>query len=181
MIYVNSLSTQSVGISFVMIFLAWALFIASVDHFVLGATETYTSFLAVPSIFLFGGLSFIKFRYARLLDSPALRKDAVCSLFGATLAFSVFVNSIIIFYNPGAWWLDPLVALLVGIACMIIGTRTLFKNVKNGVPIFTLAWWVTEPIVTPNQSQNASSVSEDPMRAETELAEKPLAEGGAIV
>uniref|UniRef100_A0A7S2LRC3 Cation efflux protein transmembrane domain-containing protein n=1 Tax=Leptocylindrus danicus TaxID=163516 RepID=A0A7S2LRC3_9STRA len=166
----------SVGISFVMIILAWALFIASIDHFERGVTEDYTDemlLLSIPSIFLFGGMSIVKFRYARLLNSPALRKDAACSLFGAVLAFSVFVNSLIIESNPGAWWLDPLVAMLVGIACMIIGARTLFKNVKEGVPIFTLAWWVMEP-ATPNQGQEA-------VDKEAELVEKPLAEGGSVV
>lgn len=46
--------------------------------------------LSLPSTIVFGILAVIKFRMADMLGSPNFKKDAICSLFGATLSFGVF-------------------------------------------------------------------------------------------
>ena len=128
----------SVGIAFVMLILAVTLSVAAFDEIAQGAEEDeeYDSellALSIPSMFVFSALAYIKFRYADLLHSPALQKDAICSLFGAILSISVILNSFIIESFPDAWFLDPLVAIFVSVACFIIGTSTIIN------------WWMTDP------------------------------------
>ena len=140
----------SVGIAFVMLILAWALSIAAFDEIAqgVGEDEEYDNqllILSIPSMFVFSILAWIKFRYADLLKSSALQKDAICSLFGAILSISVILNSFIISRDPDAWFLDPLVAIFVSAACFIVGTRTILKNSYEHTPFLSFAWWMTDP------------------------------------
>ena len=147
----------SVAISFIMLLLAWALSVAAFEEITEGVKEDDDNddellILSIPAMFVFIPLAFIKFRYAGCLNSPALLKDAYCSLFGGILAMSVLVNSFIISNDPDLWILDPLIATFVSIACCLIGVRSILKNLNQGNQIFSLSWWFTDPVTKDDES-----------------------------
>lgn len=94
------------------------------------------------SILIFGTMAALKFRYAKALSSPSLRKDGICSLIGTILATALFVDTFIIDRHENLWWIDPLVALGAGIAAMLIGFHGMYvARCKERLPIFSCAWW----------------------------------------
>jgi len=139
----------SVAISFILVVLGFcAVIVACVDmkH---GGEEISDKnlwllyYIAFFSILCFGGMGIFKFRYAAVLQSPSLQKDGMCSLLGAVLALSLFFNSVLSLSTDGKlWWLDPAVAFICGIVCLIYGLYSLYiPFVVEGLPIFRLQWW----------------------------------------
>jgi len=101
--------------------------------------------LSLPSAVVFGLLALVKFRMANMLMSPSFRKDAICSMFGAILSGGVFIGTCIKSANEGAWWIDGVIAVLVSLACMWIGLRTMLKNIEDGQNKFwTAQFWLSE-------------------------------------
>jgi hypothetical protein len=99
--------------------------------------------IAFLSIFIFGGLSVIKFHFAEILESPSLYKDGICSLIGTVLSGALFINTLIIDKASSVWWLDPIVAVGAGIAAIVIGAKSIHETrYKENLPIFTLSWWM---------------------------------------
>jgi len=99
--------------------------------------------LSFSSIIVFGFLTGIKFHYADCLESPSLHKDGLCSLIGTTLSLSLFVNTMIVLWDPDAWWLDPAIATIVGCLSMLISVQFFWITAfVDGVPIFSPTWWV---------------------------------------
>mmetsp|Transcript_39255 Transcript_39255/g.83827 ORF Transcript_39255/g.83827 Transcript_39255/m.83827 type:complete len:262 (-) Transcript_39255:121-906(-) len=96
------------------------------------------------SIFVFVTLTVIKFKYANDLDSPSLYKDGICSLIGTCLSASLLLTTAIIDHTPGAWYIDPIVSLIIGVSSIVYGFSVVFKMVQNGIPIFHPGWWFTE-------------------------------------
>lgn len=89
-------------------------------------------------------MGMFKFRYAEALHSPSLYKDGLCSLIGASLALSLFFNTVLSLSTEGMlWWLDPAVALICGVGSLIYGLYSVYVPfVKEGLPIFTPSWWI---------------------------------------
>jgi len=100
-------------------------------------------YLAFFSLVVFGTMAMFKFRYAEALNSPSLYKDGLCSLIGASLALSLFFNTVLSLSTGGKlWWLDPSVALLCGVGSLIYGLYSVYVPfVKEGLPIFSPSWW----------------------------------------
>lgn len=98
--------------------------------------------ISFVSILVFGSLTIIKFKYANDLDSLSLYKDGICSLIGTCLSASLLFTTAIIDHAPGAWYIDPIVSLIIGIGAIVYGFRVVFKMVQDGVPIFHPEWWV---------------------------------------
>jgi divalent metal cation (Fe/Co/Zn/Cd) transporter len=93
------------------------------------------------SIVVFGGLTIIKFQYAKKLDSPSLYKDGICSLIGTSLSASLLLTTAIIEQTPKAEYLDPVVSLVVGLCAIVYGFKVVIQLLLDGVPIFHPEWW----------------------------------------
>lgn len=97
--------------------------------------------ISFVSIIVFGTLTIIKFQYAQQLDSASLYKDGICSLIGTCLSGSLLLTTAIIDKAPGAWYIDPIVSLLIGFSAVIYGWKVAVDMMKNGIPIFLPSWW----------------------------------------
>jgi len=140
----------SVGISVVLALLGFVIIITAFADFAAGK-ETVESlyrdelyYISFVSIFIFGIMTVLKFRYARKLNSSSLRKDGICSALGTILAVSLFFNTILAAVSNGnMWWLDPFIALTCGIGSLIYGLVGIYKAyVRDGLPIHTCSWWM---------------------------------------
>lgn len=99
--------------------------------------------LATLSVFVFGSLAVVKFRFANALGSESLYKDGVCSVIGAVLAAALLTNTLIIRKMPNVWWTDPCVSMICGFAALFLGFHSLFVAWKiRRVPIFSCSWWM---------------------------------------
>ena len=93
------------------------------------------------SIWFFSVLSCYKFRYAVRLQSHSLKKDGICSLIGTIMAVALFINTLIIAGSEEAWWINPVVALIVGIFALLYGIWAVRTALKQGLPIGSCDWW----------------------------------------
>lgn len=109
--------------------------------------------ISFVSILIFGTLTIIKFKYANDLDSQSLYKDGICSLIGTCLSASLLLTAAIIDRAPGAWVLDPIVSIIIGVCAFVYGFMVVLKMVKDGVPIYSKEYWITKTEVntTPDQ------------------------------
>lgn len=137
----------SVGVSLVMLLLGIQIVIISLVRFKKGSMlfsydifDEITFYAALPSILLFGGLTMMKLHYANKLNSAALRKDGFCSAAGTILSLGIILEKIVSDMDQNIWYLDPLIAFIVGLACLFIGARAiLLKN--RELPLLSLEWW----------------------------------------
>mmetsp|Transcript_21371 Transcript_21371/g.29956 ORF Transcript_21371/g.29956 Transcript_21371/m.29956 type:complete len:352 (-) Transcript_21371:347-1402(-) len=153
----------SVAISLILTLLGFGTIVAAAEDFAAGNEEEtnlwvlyYISFF---SLIVFGAMSIFKFHYAHKLDSPSLNKDGICSLMGTVLAASLFVNTVIILATDGAaWWLDPTIALIAGVASLAIGLYGIYEPfVMRGIPVLSPKWWLYHKQST-NSNTNLSEV-----------------------
>ena len=158
----------NVAIGFIIVILGLSICIAALMDFQRGAEDNdekkaavvLLSFFSIP---VFGVLSCLKFRYAVRLDSPALYKDGICSLIGTILAIALFVNTLIIESNSGAWWIDPVVALIAGVFAILYGIRSVWAAYANqGLPIFSCAWWMGKKEFAEDSSPRNTNVEMPP-------------------
>lgn len=127
---------SSLGISAMLVLLGVGVGAAAAGHLAKeSSTRSEGALLAlsVPSVIAFGSLGLVKFRIAAAIDSPALKKDAVCSLSGAALSLGVLV-SFALSEVVGVWWGDAAVAVVVGAALAGYGGTSLVRNRR-------LRWW----------------------------------------
>lgn len=89
--------------------------------------------LSLPSFLGFGALGAAKWRIAAAIDSPALKKDAVCSLSGAVLSLGVLL-SYVLHELARVWWADAVIAVVVGAGLAAYGAASLVRN-------RALRWW----------------------------------------
>ena len=73
--------------------------------------------------------------------SPSMKKDAACSLCGATLSLGVCVGAAVVGADAQIWFIDALVALLVSLGLLVYGLLVLFKNKTQGNRWWQLAFW----------------------------------------
>jgi len=153
----NKEKRASVGVSFVMFLLGIQIVIISLVRFKKGNLlfsndifDEITINAALPSVVLFGVLTMIKLHYANKLNSAALQKDGFCSAAGTILSLGIILEKIVSDMDQNIWYLDPLIALFVGLACLFIGARAmLLKN--RELPLLSLEWW----------TQNVEDLMED--------------------
>jgi len=158
-----------IGISMILAMLGFGSIIVSSEDFSKGYEEEDDAqlwllyYLAFGSLLIFGALSVFKFRYADALNSPSLYKDGVCSLIGTCLALSLFFNTVLSLSTDGQlWWLDPSVALICGVSCLIYGLYSIYiAFVREGLPIFSLTWWIYSAKEPDNT--NANNILPDPV------------------
>lgn len=134
----------SVAISIVIGILGLFIFCVAIFDFLDNDDETDLMLLfliSFVSIVIFGGLTVIKFKYAKELDSPSLHKDGICSLIGTCLSASLLLTTAIVEEHPKAGYVDPVVSLLVGIAAIFYGFKVIIALLVDGVPIFHPEWW----------------------------------------
>jgi len=138
----------SIGISFVLAMLGFGTILTATEDFAAGKEDMenveplfYVSFF---SIIVFGTLAFFKLHYAKKLNSSSLKKDGICSLLGATLAVSLFINTALVLSSNGdLWWLDPFLAITCGIGSLVYGLHGIYKAyVRDGIPVFSCSWWL---------------------------------------
>lgn len=136
----------SMAISMILIFLGFYVIVASIDDFAKGQEVAHDMQLVAGvsflSILVFGMLSALKFRYSKVLDSSSLYKDGICSTIGTICAIGLFLNAVIIGKNPGAWWIDPTIALLAGIFAILYGCYGVWHAMAvEKIPICSCSWW----------------------------------------
>lgn len=178
----------SVAITVVIAILGFSAILSSVNNLVDGdeaaPSDLWTLYyLSFVSLLVFGTLALFKLRYAAQLKSSSLKKDGICSAIGAILALALFVNTFVDLTSHGVlWWLDPVVAFVCGIGCLIYGLRGIYKAyVRDNLPIFSISWWrqsdATEAQkglemksnINPNENSNSETRGEETM-TELELA-----------
>jgi divalent metal cation (Fe/Co/Zn/Cd) transporter len=97
----------SMAISFILILLGIGVVITSAHDLSSGPETAYDLKLVLAiaffSIFIFGTMTVVKFRFAHKLSSASLYKDGICSLIGTSLAASLFANTLIIKVAPSVW------------------------------------------------------------------------------
>jgi divalent metal cation (Fe/Co/Zn/Cd) transporter len=136
----------SIGIALMIILLSICVFSVAVGH--LGEKHAPKSIhdligLSVPSFLIFSFLGFVKWRISNQLRSPAMRKDAVCSLAGAILSLGVLIGAALFMNDDAIWWFDAFVAILISVCLFLYGLRTLVKNYVEGKAFWTLEFWRT--------------------------------------
>jgi hypothetical protein len=136
----------SIGIAFMMVVLAVCVFSVAVEHLAEfhAPKDVHQLFaLSVPSFLVFTFVGGLKWHIAIKTKSPAMKKDAVCSLSGALLSLGVLVGAALFMSDDNAWWFDATVAIVISIGLALYGLRTLVKNVIEGKAYWTLRFWTT--------------------------------------
>eukprot|EP00944_MAST-04C_sp_MAST-4C-sp1_P011346 g11346.t1 len=157
----------SIGIAILMVILAICVFAVAVEH--LGEGHAPSALhqlvgLSVPSLLVFLILGGLKFNIAVKTHSPAMKKDAVCSLGGAVLSLGVLVGVGLFQSDDAIWWFDAFVAIVVSILLGLYGVRTLVKNILEDKQYWTMKFWMEGKIY--------KSVDEQSLKvAEIELSE----------
>lgn len=136
----------SMAISFILVLLGLGVMATAADDLASGAEGekelAYVVLIAMFSIFIFGTLTLIKFRYANKLSSASLYKDGLCSLIGTVMAIGLFVTTFVIEKDPDLWWLDPIFAIVCGFVALILGMQAIVvASCIQGLPIFSIKWW----------------------------------------
>ena len=136
----------SIAIAFMMCILGLVVFGVAADHLVQAHEINGVHILvtvSVPSMIIFSIVAWLKFHMASHMNSPAMKKDAVCSSAGAVLSLGVFMGAALFSSDSQIWWFDAVVAVAIGGALFIYGMRTLVRNIVQGNNYFSLSYWRT--------------------------------------
>ena len=143
----------SVGIAILFVILGIVVASASVAHLAAQHPASEIGLLiaiSAPSVAIFLTLGVVKLRIGGALDSPAMKKDAACSLCGALLSFGSFLGATYGAADPhsfGARSLDASVALIVSLALGANGVYTLGKNARQRHKWWTSNFWALRGFV----------------------------------
>jgi len=112
--------------------------------------------ISAPSLVICTVLGAVKMHVAYAIGSGALLKDATCSLAGATISLGI-VCSAALFHLGGEtfWFVDAAVALVVALALLAVGVKSLHSNYKKGERWWTAAFWGDAP--APRQAKREMS------------------------
>lgn len=125
----------SLAISWILLYLGFFVVWSAITDFVLGQVDfdddTYKSTLVLSfiSMIVFGILTLLKFKYAKVLSSESMHKDGLCSLIGTILSAAMFLSTLLVRANSNLWWLDPIIAFLAGLYAMYLGIVGLYTAV----------------------------------------------------
>ena len=131
------------AINMILVVLGVGIWITAIQDLLRGQEETSSQeqrtalIISFCSLVIFGFLTAVKFRYAKVLDSPSLYKDGICSMIGTTLSASLFIDTLIIKGAASAWWIDPVVAIGCGFVSFGYGIKALYKakyEMKEDMP-----------------------------------------------
>jgi len=100
--------------------------------------DTALIVLAVLSVFAFTILGVLKWFISVKLDSPTMKKDAICSLAVGVLSLAVCISSSAYEANKAVWWFDAVVAVLTCLFLLGYGSRTLFCHNHKW---WQRSWW----------------------------------------
>ncbi|CAJ1950798.1 unnamed protein product [Cylindrotheca closterium] len=121
------------------------------------------SFLSVT---IFTSLTYLKLKYARILNSESLHKDGLCSVIGLLLSTLIFITSWLINKYPILWKIDAYGAMLCGSIAIFIGSHGIITAVmKKDLPIFSITFWKGE---TGTEPTNLAAGANEP---KTQLSE----------
>ena len=147
----------SIGIALLMVILAICVFSVAVEHLAEGhapsALHQLIS-LSVPSLLIFLILGILKFNIAIKTQSPAMKKDAVCSLGGAILSLGVLIGVGLFQSDDAIWWFDAFVAIIISILLGLYGVRTLVKNILEDKKYWTMKFWMEGKVYKNVDEQN---------------------------
>ncbi|XP_078085288.1 transmembrane protein 163a [Mustelus asterias] len=76
-------------------------------------------------------LSVVKFMLGRVLTSKALITDGFNSLVGGIMAFSILVSAEVYNHNPGVWYLDGTIGILIGVIILAYGIKLLIDTIPR--------------------------------------------------
>jgi divalent metal cation (Fe/Co/Zn/Cd) transporter len=147
----------SIGIALLMVILAICVFSVAVEHLAEGhapsALHQLIS-LSVPSLLIFLILGILKFNIAIKTQSPAMKKDAVCSLGGAILSLGVLIGVGLFQSDDAIWWFDAFVAIIISILLGLYGVRTVVKNILEDKKYWTMKFWMEGKVYKNVDEQN---------------------------
>ena len=96
----------------------------------IGSSSGVGVVIAAAAVVVLGGLSIVKQRVGRELDSAALVGDGYLSASGALLA-AVAVVGATIGTRAGLWWVDPVAALVIALAAAGLGALFLRRGLAD--------------------------------------------------
>ncbi|XP_041057679.1 transmembrane protein 163-like isoform X2 [Carcharodon carcharias] len=76
-------------------------------------------------------LAVVKFMLGRILTSKALITDGFNSLVGGIMAFSILISAEVYNHNPGVWYLDGTIGILIGMIILAYGIKLLIDTVPR--------------------------------------------------
>ncbi|XP_048389783.1 transmembrane protein 163a isoform X2 [Stegostoma tigrinum] len=76
-------------------------------------------------------LAVVKFMLGRVLTSKALITDGFNSLVGGIMAFSILISAEVYNHNPGVWYLDGTIGILIGMIILAYGIKLLIDTVPR--------------------------------------------------
>ncbi|XP_048455195.1 transmembrane protein 163a [Rhincodon typus] len=76
-------------------------------------------------------LAVVKFMLGRILTSKALITDGFNSLVGGIMAFSILISAEVYNHNPGVWYLDGSIGILIGMIILAYGIKLLIDTVPR--------------------------------------------------
>jgi hypothetical protein len=169
----------SVAISFIMVVLGFAILATALADFARGpewaVQQKAVLVMSFFSVIFFGVLSVLKFRFAARLESPSMRKDGICSLIGAILGVTLFVNTLIVVVNSDLWWIDPIVAFAAGIGAIYLGVRALWEAyTSEGLAICSASFW------SGSDGESSTKSTADGDDIPVNLASVPTEDGGIV-
>ena len=173
----------SIGIALLMVILAICVFSVAVEHLAEGhapsALHQLIS-LSVPSLLIFLILGILKFNIAIKTQSPAMKKDAVCSLGGAILSLGVLIGVGLFQSDDAIWWFDAFVAIIISILLGLYGVRTLVKNILEDKKYWTMKFWMEGKVYKNVDEQNLKGTDDGISAGDIELGGDNL-QGGIIL
>ena len=103
--------------------------------------------LAAPSATIFVPLGLLKVWVGYKTNSASMKKDGVCSLFGATLSLGVIAGVAVYGADEKLWFVDAVVALVVALLLLLVGADTLVRNAYKGNKYWTRRFWTESGVV----------------------------------
>jgi hypothetical protein len=106
----------------------------------------------------------IKWSLSKVLQSSAMRKDAITSGAVAAMAATMLVSTAVYKSHKSVWWLDSAVALLVSFILSLLGLKTLMTH----------SWWRKDfwfDGVVPPEEAAAQDIMRNPFRKQHHAAD----------
>ncbi|GBG30788.1 Transmembrane protein 163 [Hondaea fermentalgiana] len=113
--------------------------------------------LSIPSWILLLSIGMLKLFVANKLKSDALFEDGICSIGSSTISMSIWISIAIHRSHPRIWYLDGVVALVIGIGFIVYGVF-----IVKPYPFWTRAFWLGEKYADataelPRRTQDSSA------------------------
>ncbi|XP_067843360.1 transmembrane protein 163a isoform X2 [Heptranchias perlo] len=87
--------------------------------------------VSIISGILCSALAVVKFMLGRVLTSKALITDGFNSLVGGIMGFSILISAEVFNHNPGVWFLDGTIGILIGMIILAYGIKLLIDTVPR--------------------------------------------------